>query len=248
MSTHNIIPLEPDMVDLETPREAFETLHIKHKTGTERHGTLPGSFRHEPEQNTFWFKYGIEEEDTKSAVSDSGTQMIQEEVINLEKYLIAVIGGEYLIIEDANNEPLEEMIEVLEHQFADGMPFTREEFQGSELRKIQSRCHLIGAAAEPLSEGTPARTSARDSNVEVTDWWKSYRDEPLASIKVITTGEREARVGFKEDGKVILHRQGITAEEQVKILSFLAEEYFPEIIQASVQAGFGRFGSAADDD
>jgi hypothetical protein len=236
------------MVDLENPREAFEKLHFRHDNSKYRHGTLPGTFQHKQDQNTFWFKYGIEREGTKTRVSDSGNKMIEEEDKELEEYLIAVIGGEYLVIEDANKDPLEEMIDVLQHNFADGMSFTPDDFQDSELREIQARCHLIRAATEPRSEGTPAYTSASDRDIEVTDWWDNYGNEPLASIKVITTGSREARVGFKQDGKVILYRRGITAEEQIKILSFLAGEYFPDIIQTSTQSGFGQFGSAADDD
>jgi len=220
MPSYRIVPIPSDGVKgAEKARAAVEKLSIKDDVSDFRRGTIPESFASLGDY-TYWFKYGVEDEMDVPTVDD------EKSVQYCKKKVVGVLDSKFLIIEKCNKGLWQDIVSILKHQFVtSNVMLSRIQFSQDDLRFVLNEgSNLLKANITPNERTDPEAIAVYDREVRDTSTWKENSDEPLKKVKMeVLANESENKVGFSEDGKIILHEWSLEEDQQFRVLLGLDE-------------------------
>jgi hypothetical protein len=212
MSSHYAAPVPSSHLQTENAKEELMQLYISDDASLGEEGVIPGSFKRLSE-DVIRFKYGKMEGLEVPEVRGSRT------VLKCNKKSVILVG-DMLVVERANKDLRESIIDLFERRFTSGINLDTVEFEQGALRTaLNNSKRLVKSKYTPSDYDEPDYVVAKDRDeLRQTEFHDGYGEEEIDQLKLITDETDSSRkISFSSDGRVTINERNLSVSEQVSV-------------------------------
>lgn len=212
MSSHYPIPVPSSHLETENAKEELSQMYLEDDADLGEEGVIPGSFKRISE-DIIRFKYGKMEDLEVPEVRGSN------HVLKCNKKSVLLIG-DMLVVERANKDFRESIIDLFERKFTSDINLNAVEFKQGALRTaLNNSKRLVKGKYIPSDYDEPDYVAAKDRDeLRQTEFYDNYGDEEVDQLKLITDDTDDPRrISFSSSGKVTINEHNVGISEQVAV-------------------------------